>query len=857
MPLESGSKLGPYEILNPIGAGGMGEVYRARDERLAREVAIKILPPSFLDDPDRLRRFEQEARATGQLNHPNILAVYDTGDHEGTRYVVEELLDGETLRKRLDGGALPARKAIDFGRQIARGLSAAHQKGIVHRDLKPENLFVTNDGRVKILDFGLAKLTMPFDGDSARTAAETQAETGAGVILGTAGYMSPEQVRGNPVDHRSDLFSFGGILYEMLTGKRAFHRDSSVETMTAILREDPPEISRVSRDVPPGLDRIVQHCLEKSPDERFQSASDLAFQLDALSGASGSMPAADHRAVAARGSRVRPVLAALIGFAVLAAAFFAGRQTRVTGSNPTYSQLTFRQGRIVSARFTPDAKTAVYSASWDGNPTELFSTRPGNPGSRSLELTQSAILSVSSSGELAVLLEPSFTLGWMRTGTLARFPLSGGVPRQILKNVQDADWAPDGQTLAVVRSSGGRYSLEYPTGTVLFETEGWISSPRFSRDGERIGFLHHPGPGDDRGVVGVVDLSGVSEILTDIFSSTSGLAWSPSGEEIWFTAGMTGNVRALYAVDLEGNQRLLDGAPADLTLQDVSSDGQVLLTRNNSRRGMVGLAPGEETERDLSWLDWSRPGALSSDGKWLLFEEQGQGGGPEYAVYLRGTDGSPPVRLGSGLSQSLSPDGRWALTIPLAQRDRFVMVPRGAGQSRTVTVPGFSLNGVNLFPDDEKILLHGGEAGRPTRLFVLESEGGTPRPISPEGTGFDYALSPAGDVVAATGPDLLPRLYPVDGGEPRAIPGITPGEYVLGWGPDGRSLFVTRRGELPTRIYRLDLSTGNKTLIKELMPADTSGLIDIGYIALSSDGRSHVYSYRRVLSTLYLVKALR
>ncbi|HEV8610295.1 MAG TPA: serine/threonine-protein kinase, partial [Thermoanaerobaculia bacterium] len=280
MTLTSGSRLGPYEIVSALGAGGMGEVYRAKDPRLGREVAIKVLPASFSKDPDRLRRFEHEARAAGVLNHPNITAVYDIGSHDGAPYVVTELLEGETLRSRLAAGALSARKALDYAIQIARGLAAAHEKGIVHRDLKPENLFVTKDGRVKILDFGLAKLKQPEPG----TEKETELPTGTmgtepGVVLGTMGYMSPEQVRGQPADRRSDLFSFGAILYEMLSGQRAFRGDTAADTITAILTKEPPDLSQTNREIHPGLDRILRHCLEKNPEERFESARDLAFDL--------------------------------------------------------------------------------------------------------------------------------------------------------------------------------------------------------------------------------------------------------------------------------------------------------------------------------------------------------------------------------------------------------------------------------------------------------------------------------------------------------------------------------------------------------------------------------------------------
>ena len=285
MPLTPGTILGQYEIRSPLGAGGMGEVYRAHDTRLNREVAIKVLPESLTADPDRLRRFEQEARAAAALNHPNILAVYQMATHEGVSYMVSELLEGETLRERLRRGPIPLRKAIDYGVQIAHGLAAAHEKGIVHRDLKPDNLFVTQDGRVKILDFGLAKLAQPKDASGAECnrCVPLPYGTEPGMVMGTVGYMSPEQVRGKTADHRSDIFAFGTILYEMVTGKQTFRKPTSAETMTAILNEDPPSISQVTAATPPGLQRVVHRCLEKNPEQRFQSASDMAFALEALS----------------------------------------------------------------------------------------------------------------------------------------------------------------------------------------------------------------------------------------------------------------------------------------------------------------------------------------------------------------------------------------------------------------------------------------------------------------------------------------------------------------------------------------------------------------------------------------------
>ncbi len=417
----------------------MGEVYRARDTRLNRDVAIKILPTSFSADPDRLQRFAQESRAAAALNHPNILSIYDIGDDRGTPYVVSELLEGETLRDRLRAGALASRKAIDYAQQIAKGLAAAHEKGIVHRDLKPENLFITNDGRAKILDFGLAKFTRP-ELDASDDAPTMQVATEAGTVLGTAGYMSPEQVRGKPADSRSDIFSFGAILYEMLSGKRAFHGDSAADTMSAILKEEPPDLNETNRNISPALERIVRHCLEKSPAERFQSARDIAFNLEALTDISTSTRGG-LRALPEEKSPRRWMVPVIAGALVLASWAFIYRFAHrgVAQSNPTFHEVTFRNGLIWAARFAPDGQTIIYGAAWDGAPQEIFSTRFDSSDSRPIGLAAAQILSISSKGEMAVSLHPVNSGPFSQAGTLARVPLAGGAPREMLDNVLWAD----------------------------------------------------------------------------------------------------------------------------------------------------------------------------------------------------------------------------------------------------------------------------------------------------------------------------------------------------------------------------------------------------------------------------------
>jgi hypothetical protein len=435
MSLSAGTRLGPYVIGAPLGAGGMGEVYRATDSRLGREVAIKVLPASFAAEAERLRRFEQEARAIGALNHANILAVYDIGTHDGAPYVVSELLEGETLRARVGDTPLPRRKASDYATQIARGLAAAHEKGIVHRDLKPDNLFVTRDGRVKILDFGLAKMTEPSSVDSETALVAAAPGTDAGTVLGTVGYMSPEQVRGLKVDHRSDIFAFGVVLYEMLTGRRAFQGDSAVETMNAILKSDPAPAQIGQQPLPPVLDRIVQHCLEKSPEERFQSARDIAFDLDALAGESSQTSV--KVAAPSRSRWLKPVALALLVAAGGAALFVAGRSTAAAPANPVFQPLTFRRGDVSHGRFGSEGRAIVYAARWEGGPLELYSAQPGSPESRAIGL-QADLQAVSKHGEMAVLLNPA------GNSILARMPTGGGAPRQVLEQVQSADWGPDG-----------------------------------------------------------------------------------------------------------------------------------------------------------------------------------------------------------------------------------------------------------------------------------------------------------------------------------------------------------------------------------------------------------------------------
>jgi Tol biopolymer transport system component len=864
MTLSAGSRLGPYEIVSPLGAGGMGEVYRAKDPRLGREVAVKVLPASFSKDPDRLRRFEHEARAAGVLNHPNITAVYDIGSHDGAPYVVTELLEGETLRSRLATGALSTRKALDYAIQITRGLAAAHEKGIVHRDLKPENLFVTKDGRIKILDFGLAKLKQLESGEELKTDIPTgTVGTEPGVVLGTMGYMSPEQVRGKPADYRSDLFAFGAILFEMLSGQRAFRGDTAADTMSAILTKEPPDLSTTNRDIHPGLDRIVRHCLEKNPEERFHSAHDLAFDLEALSGISTPSAAAVRTGVASRKvGWLVPALAA--GVALLAAGgavgFVAGKKAGFV-SPPAFQQLTFRRGELVSARFAPDGQTVLYSSAWDGNAMEIFAARTDRPESRVFGLAGADVLSISTSGEMLVSLNRHVVEPFIRSGTLAEVGVSGGVaPRELATDVQWADWSPDGSAIAIVRDVNQRNQLEYPIGRVIYQTAGWVSHPRIAPDGRSVAFLDHPLRRDDGASVAIVDKDGKKRTLTGAFASSYGLAWRPDGKEVWFTAAKVGANRAIHAVSLSASERLIARVTQSLTIQDVARDGSALVSHDSFRIGIQGRSPDKDKERELAWLDWSALFDVTNDGKTILFSETGEGSGPGYSVFMRGTDGSAPVRLGEGVGLSFSPDGKWVVAITAkAEPPQLVLYPTGVGEKKVLPTGDLAVEAAAGFtPDGRVLVFNASEAGRGTRVFLIEVPGGKPRALTPEGyRSFFGGVSPDGKFVLAAGPDQKRYLYPMSGGEPVAVPGLQLDETPARWSGDGRFLYVYRRRDLPVRVSRLEIATGKREPWKELMPSDGAGVVDISPVLPTRDGRAYVYGYSRKLSDLYLLDGIK
>ena len=904
--LAPDAMLGPYRIVSLLGEGGMGAVYRAKDTRLGRDVAVKILTALTLSDQERVQRFEQEARATGMLNHPNLLTIYDVGNEGGTAYIVSELLEGETLRARLDRGPLAPRRAVDAALQVANGLAAAHEKGIIHRDLKPDNIFLTRDGRAKILDFGIAKLSAKSD-DGGMFA---QAATEPGMVLGTVGYMSPEQVRGEKVDTRSDIFAFGAILYEMLTGTRAFKRDSSIETLGAILKEDPPDIAESLPNVPPALERLSRRCLEKDRELRFQSARDLAFNLETMSAmstpgtftnvpnpaASQSGPqsatmrmqpdsaprrtsatairpvtsaisatvrtAARHPTLAQpRPRRVSPILLTLLFLVSIGGAAFAGwyfATNRMKAEAPpevVFHRMTFRRGEVRSARFGPDGDSIVYSAAWDGNPSEVFVANRQSPEARPLGVKDADVLAVSKSTELAVLLRRDRLTG---LGTLARVPLAGGTPREVAEQVLQADWSPDGTNLSAIRAGNGTFRIESPIGRVRYESPHELSAIRVAADG-RIAFVESYKGKNDVTILDTKAAKPVS-IARGWGHGVNGLVWAPNGKEIWITATDTGAPPALYAVNVDtGDTRLVNRLTGSMRLYDISPAGHVLLSNGMWRAALEVQAPGETTERDLSWLDWSMLADLSRDGRTILFNEPREGGGAASAMYLRRLGAPTPVRIGDGYGDAISPDGKYVLGHNGA---KLVVIPTGSGEARELKTDGAFDLGAAWLPDGRRVVVAGALPKKGYQLHMIDTLDESVKPVSPEDIWGDayrpFAVSPDGHYVAGMTKQQTIAIYPVDtNAEPSIVPGIEPGEVPITWSADATSLFVYRPTALPAQVTRVTLATGARVPWKQFSPTDPAGVYKIAPICITPDGTAYAYDALRMLGDLYVADGLR
>jgi len=807
----------------------MGEVYRARDTRLGREVAVKTLPAAFAEDPERRARFEAEAGAIAALSHPNVLAIHDIGVCDDVPYLVMELLEGRTLRERLEDGPLSAARTIAVAAQVAHGLSAAHDKGIVHRDLKPENIVVASDGRARILDFGLARRELPAATGSQSLAPTVALLTEPGSVMGTHGYMSPEQVRGLPADARSDLFALGAVMHEMLTGRRAFQAETAADTMSAVLREDPPELARVAPETPVALARIVRRCLEKLPAARFRSASDLAFALDSVAESSSA----------------------------------AGRDTAIGGVGSRglrFQRITFRNGAVLGARFAPGGTSVVYGAAWEGRPCEVFTAPLGSPEARSLGLPPANVLALSSQGDLALSLEYEHFRWNQARGVLARTSLAGGGIRPLQRDVAHAAWSPDGRGLAVVRYVDGHCRLEYPTGRVLQETSDWISRASVSRDGRHVAFARHSSLGDTSGDLMLAAADGALRTLAPGMNSLNGVEWSPAGDEVWFSGIDEHQQNGIWAVRLDGTRRQLHSSPTRVVLQDVATDGRVLIAAGNLRLSMC-VQRGDEPPVERSWFDGSVAAGITPDGERVLFWEAHEAENPHYATFLRSIDGTAAVRLGEGRGTGISADGRWVAAVPHPLGPEILLHPTGLGETRRIRISnGARADWAGFHPRAEALFVVISSADRERRLHRLELSGGEPGLLWDEPVQFDSIAGPA---MSSDGDWLVLRraggsavLFSSRDRSSQPFAELGADEIALTFDATGESLFVAGPHHGGRRIDRLDLQTGARTHFRDLGPTDRHGVVFVGEPVLTRDGGTLAFSYFRILSDLYVVEGL-
>ncbi len=852
-----GERFGPYDILAPLGAGGMGLVFRARDTRLGREVALKTLPPESLSDPTRRQRFEAEARAASALNHPNVVSVFDVGTENGTPFLVTELLSGETLREKLKSGPLPPRKVIELAVQVAHGLAAVHEKGLVHRDLKPENLFITREGSLKILDFGVARTS-----ESATPPSGTLPLTQSGAIMGTAGYMAPEQVRGQVADARSDLFALGAIIYECLSGQLAFPGETPVERGYKILNADPAELKVTA---PPSLLRVMHKCLEKSPEQRLQNAKDLAFALEAIT-ASGEQavpttPRRKNLAYALAGAAIATTIALAVALNV---------PSKKPAPPISAHRVSYRTGSISNARFSGDGRALVYSAAFEGEPTRIFAGRFDGPELRPVAPAGAVLIDISSRDELLMgQVKPEKSVMGI---VLSRGALAGGAAREILRDVMWADFGPEDQLL-LLRWSEHQVHLESPPGHEILRTIDKISDARFSPDGKYIALQRHPVINDDRGTVEIIDLQGRLIARSKPAWTLGGVAWAPSGHEVFFAAGYETVARNLYAMTVGGDEREVYAAAGVIQLHDVDARGRVLLSTGTSRARLFGKSFGSEHERSLGWLDGSSPAGLAPDGKALLFlEGHGTAASAEIQTWFRrfDTDDDTPVMLSSGWGRALSPDKQWALVSPTPPYNTLRLVPTGAGSSFDLPTPGFSgLPRAHFFADGTRVIFTGLDANGSPGIYVQRLPLGTREPqpdLQPQRVGeLEMELgpppSPDGRFIVAWSKDSQQFLVDLTTGEASRLAGFGKEDVPVQWTEDGKALWVARYAnpylKQEVQVFRYELATGKLELADALSPPDSAGIAEMRHLSLTPDGEHYVYTAHQMLDELYVLEGVR
>ena len=863
MPLSLGTRLGPYEILSPVGAGAMGEVYRARDTRLGRDVAVKVLPGDLEANRERLRRFEIEARSLSALNHPNIVTVHEVDEVDSICFIVMELVEGRTLYELLALGPLPLKKTMQIAIQIAEGLAKAHESGVIHRDLKPANVMVTPDGLVKILDFGLAKLV------EGTPAGSTGSMTGTrpGAVVGTVGYMAPEQARGEAATPASDQFSFGCILYEMLTQQRAFSRPSPAETLSAILRDDPSPIAALNSQVPAPLRWVVDRCLAKAPRDRYLATGDLARELQMLREHSADTglgplsmrpPGSDRRRLLRLTSA-----AALLLLSGAAVATLVGTWLRQP-LEPEIRRLTFRDGDVGRALFAPGSNAILYTASWDGRPARTYMTLPESSGlDRSLDAEPQLPMSYSEDGvHLLVLLgvtEPSINA----QGALAWWPALGGKPRRLMAGAGWADWAKQRHVLAVVRDSGAQRVLEVRDAggelqQTLFRTSGAIAFVRISPDEREVAFIHYPSLHDNAGEVRLAAVDGAgSRPLTTRFEQCTGLDWNHKTGEIWFTAShATPYSSALMAVGRSGRLRSLYVLPDFFKLQSVAADGDRCLLISNENRLSLSVRLAGGAPRDLSWMGWTLVADLSPDRKNVLFYD---GGTTEKAsgIWIRPLEGGDAVRLGDGEPHAFSPDGRFviATTRSLSSPPQLVLISSAAGAPRRLTFSGAG-HSQPSFAGSNTLLFVRSQGGA-SEVWRMETDGSGARSLGATGCDAPIARPSGTDFVCQGGEDKRALfIYPMEKGPGRKLVELREGGELIyaRWSATGDRIFAVTRDR---RLITVKASTGSVVSTEVLSLAGSAGYGAVLTAALSADGMVQAYSTMRSSSGLYIVGGLR
>ncbi len=863
MAFATGARFGPYEISGLLGAGGMGEVYRAKDTRLGRSVAIKVLPPEVAADPERKRRFEQEARAVSALNHPNICALYDIGSASlpgaaSFDYIVMEYLDGQSLADRIARGPMPLREALEFSAQVADALSKAHRQGVIHRDIKPGNVILTKEG-AKLLDFGLAK-ARPAAQSLEATATQSISSsplTQAGVIVGTVPYMAPEQLEGRETDARTDIFAFGAMLYEMITGRRAFEGETQASIIARIMTANPPPFAERQVVTPPSVERLIRQCMAKDPDRRWQSAGDIARHVEGIldelrlppSSSQITMTSATPRSNVRRMAYL--VLSVLAVAAIAGVAFLAARRV-YERPLPTFKRLTFRRGAVDSARFTADGQNILFSARWDGDPRQIFSVRTDSVDATAREGLQGMnVAAVSSRNEMALL----------RGSRLARAPLAGGAPREFESYVFGADWSPDGTQLAVTHGGGTINTVEYPIGKVLYKSTRTVSDVRISPRGDLLAFREHD---SSHGFMVVIDSEGHEKVRSAFHDGIEPPVWTPDGREVWFTVSIPHGRVPVLALDLSGRERTVLTDPT-LRLKDISRDGSALMAAEDTTHSINVRAPGSPSERNLTWYSWSLLDHMTSDGRTIVFTEGGESDPVNgWSTYVRPTDGSPPQHFDDLIYARLSPDGKWLVGLT-GDKNGFQLkaVPTGAGQSQIITHGPESPNIVGWLPDSLRIVywVHNpAKPDAPDRVWIASLDGQPPKAVTPEGY-LGVALGPNGNgVLAQTSIKDDPRtfLFSLDGREQKLLPGLSAKWTPVGWDPGGKHVRAFSGLLMPIRVFRVDPMTGDAQPWKELGgQLDRAGLGTTGRVDISADGESYAYNYSRKLSTLYIVEGLK